>query len=83
MLRGFIWWRDGSHVFLTGPHRIPEGAVPLGVSVLDDEGIIRAWEIMTAQAGTTLVPTEGAQAWINGLPFRELSFLVRIFVDVF
>ena len=40
----------------------------LGYSVLDDEGVVRAWEIMTAQAGTTLVPTEGAQAWIDSLP---------------
>lgn len=37
MLQGLIWWRDGSHVSLTGPHRNPEGAVRLGVSLLVGE----------------------------------------------
>ena len=29
----------------------------LGVSVLDDEGVIRAWEVMEAQVGSGLVPS--------------------------
>ena len=41
----------------------------LGVSVLDDEGVIRAWEMMQAQVGSGLVPGDGAGGWIEGLPF--------------
>ena len=36
-------------IFATHPDARPEGARFLGVSVLDDEGIIRAWEVMLAQ----------------------------------
>ena len=50
------------------PLPTPRTAV-LGYSVLDDEGLIRAWEVMRAQVGSGLVPTEGARTWIEGLPF--------------
>ena len=43
----------------------------IGVSVLDDEGVIRAWDVMRAQVGSGLVPSEGAQEWIEGLPFAS------------
>ena len=39
----------------------------LADGVLGDEGIVRAWQIMAAQAGSTLVPTEGAREWIESL----------------
>ena len=41
------------------------------MSVLDDEGVIRAWEVMQAQAGSELVPSEGAREWIEGLRFES------------
>ena len=53
---------------MTEPNDQPEGAVRLGVSVLDDAGVIRAWEVMKAQTESTLVPTYAAQAWIDSLP---------------
>ena len=56
---------------MTEPHDHPEGAVRLGVSVLDDAGVIRAWEVMKAQTESALVPTEEARAWIDGLPFAS------------
>ncbi len=49
MLSAMVWWRLGSEVFATHPEARPNGARLLGVSVLDDEGIIRAWEVMLAQ----------------------------------
>ena len=42
----------------------------LSVSVLDDEGVIRAWEVMQAQVGSSLVPSDAAQWWIDALPFE-------------
>ena len=65
-----VWWQRGEAIFATHPDARPEGARFLGVSVLDDEGIIRAWEVMKAQdPGSTLVPDEAAQEWIDRLPF--------------
>jgi len=43
----------------------------LGCSVLDDEGVLRAWEIARAQVGSGLVPSDEAQAWIEGLRFES------------
>ena len=50
MLSAMVWWRLGEEVFATHPDapRV-EGARFLGVSVLDDAGLIRAWEVMLAQ----------------------------------
>jgi hypothetical protein len=51
-------------VFALHPDAIsPSGGVSLGVSVLDDAGLIRAWEVMRAQDGllpNLLVPDEAA-----------------------
>ncbi len=70
MLSGVVWWQRGEAIFVTHPDVRPERARFLGVSVLDDAGLIRAWEVMLAQDGaSTLVPREAAQEWIDGLPF--------------
>ena len=67
-----VWWRDSSGIYFTEVHDGPERAVRLGVSAPpDDAGIVCAWEVMKAQVGSTLIPTEAAQAWIDGLPFAS------------
>jgi hypothetical protein len=71
MLQPVIWWRDSSGTYFTEVNDRSEGAVLLGVSVLDDAGLIRAWEVMRAQTESALVPTEAAQAWIDSLPFAS------------
>jgi len=50
MLSAMVWWRLGEEVFAMQPDapRV-DGARFLGVSVLDDAGLIRAWEVMLAQ----------------------------------
>ena len=60
MLRAVIWWRDPSAIYATEVHHRPERAVRLGVGVLDDAGVVRAWDVMRAQVGSSLVPTEAA-----------------------
>ena len=59
------------------PLPTPQATV-LGVSVLDDEGLIRAWEIMQAQVGSGLVPSEGAREWIEGLPCESCPLGVNL-----
>ena len=43
----------------------------LGCSVLDDEGVLRAWEVMQAQVGSGLVPSDGVREWMDSLPFQS------------
>jgi hypothetical protein len=71
MLQPVVWWRDCSGLYFTEVSDRREGAVLLGISVLDDPGVVRAWEVMKAQVGSTLVPSQEAQAWIDGLPFAS------------
>ena len=49
----------------------------LGVSVLDDEGVIRAWEVMQAQVGSGLVPSEGARGGSRDCRSRASSCTPR------
>jgi hypothetical protein len=50
----------GSLVFAPHPEAPPpEGAVRLGIAVLDDKGLIRVWEVVRAQdLGSGLAPEE-------------------------
>ena len=56
-------WIEGCLLPLPTPQ-----ATVLGVSILDDEGVIRAWEVARAQVGSGLVPSDGAQESISSLP---------------
>ena len=37
----------------------------------DDGGLIRAWEVMNAQVGSGMVPSDAAREWIEGLRFES------------
>jgi hypothetical protein len=71
MLQPVVWWRDPSGIYFTQLSDRPAGAVLLEISVLDDGGVVMAWEVMKAQGGSTLVPSEAAHAWIEELPFAS------------
>ena len=72
MLTVLIWWRDPSGIYVTTPDARPEGTVRLGVSVLDDEGVIRAWEVMKAQTEVGPGADRGGARVDRRHPVREL-----------
>jgi hypothetical protein len=68
MLQALIWRPHHRGLCFTRSSDRPEGAGCLGVSVLDDAGVVRAWKVMRVQVGSTLIPSEAAQVWIDSLP---------------